>query len=70
MVLVVTVAGSLTAEVVALHTAGKTFTAADGGDIHALASNKCVDGNFLTDNKAIDGVESQLNYTTTRSNTS
>ena len=67
--LVVTVAGALTAEVVALHTASKTFTAADGGDIHALTSNKCVDGNFLADSKTINRIETKLDEATTCCNT-
>ena len=51
---------ALASEVVTLHTTGKTFTAAHCSDVDALADCQCVDGNFLSDSKTINRIETKL----------
>ena len=64
--LVVTVTGALSAEIVALHTASKTLTATDCSDVNFLADSQNINSNFLANLETIYRVETQLDKTTTR----
>jgi hypothetical protein len=57
MVLMVTVACTLAAEVVTLHTTSKTFTSADRCYVDYFARCKKISCDLLSDNEAIDRVE-------------
>ena len=65
MVLVVTVARALAVEVVTLHATGEPLAAAHRGDVHEFSCRERVDGDFLTDGETVDGIEPQLDETTT-----
>jgi hypothetical protein len=66
--LVVTVTGALTAEVVALHTASKTLTATHCSDIDLLAFDELINRDLTADLKALHAFQTQLNEATPRSN--
>jgi integrase len=66
VVLVIAVAGALTAEVVALHAAGETLAAAHRDDIDPLARGERVDGDLLADLKSVDRIETQLDQLAAR----
>jgi hypothetical protein len=53
----VTVACTLAAEVVTLHTTSKTFTSANRCDVDYFARRKKISCDLLSDNEAIDRVE-------------
>ena len=66
--LVVTVCGALTLEVVALHTTSKALALADGRHVNLLALFKDVSTDLLTDGERRDILQAQLNESLTRGN--
>ena len=60
MLLVVTVAGWLTLEVMTLHRSCETFSAAYSSDVNAVANGELVDGDFLANLKGIDRIEADF----------
>ena len=68
MVLVVTVGGTLTTEVVTLHTTSETFTLRNGGDVNHLALLESVGDNLLSDFVSRNVIQAKLYELLARSN--
>ena len=65
----VTVAGALTTEVVALHPTGEALATADGDDVDLHALLESVGAQFLTDGVSVNGIQSQLDQLAARGHT-